>query len=127
MAMVDLNYLKQINDTYGHEKGDEALLRLARLICRVFAHSQVFRVGGDEFAAILRAYDYQHAEKLQQRFLSQITVNPMQEPEPWTHVSAAIGISLYDPEHDCAVEAVLKRADDAMYEMKKQMKAERTS
>ena len=127
MAMIDLNYLKQINDTYGHEKGDEALLRLARLICRVFAHSQVFRVGGDEFAAILRAYDYQHAEKLQQRFLSQITVNPMQEPEPWTHVSAAIGISLYDPEHDCAVEAVLKRADDAMYEMKKQMKAERTS
>ena len=125
MAMVDLNYLKKINDTYGHEKGDEALLRLARLICRVFAHSQVFRVGGDEFAAILRAYDYQHAEKLQQQFLNQITVDPMREAEPWTHVSAAIGISLYEPEHDSAVEAVLKRADEAMYEMKKQMKAER--
>lgn len=126
LAMVDLNYLKRINDTYGHERGDEALKRTSRLICRVFAHSQVFRVGGDEFAAILRAYDYQHAEKLQESFRRQITPDPFAEAEPWNHVSASIGIAVYDPATDSTVDEVLKRADAIMYEQKKQMKAIRT-
>ena len=126
MAMIDLNYLKRINDTYGHERGDEALFRVTRLICEVFTHSQVFRIGGDEFSMIIRAYDYQNIEKLRERFLSQITRNPMKEAEPWTHVSAAIGIALYDPAADRNVDDVLKRADQEMYEMKKEMKAIRT-
>lgn len=125
LAMIDLNYLKRMNDTFGHEKGDEALWGVARLICASFAHSPVFRVGGDEFVVILRGYDYQHVEERRSRFLSQITVNPMDAPEPWKHISAAIGIALYDPETDSGVDDVLKRADQAMYQMKTEMKASR--
>lgn len=126
MGMVDLNYLKWLNDNYGHEKGDDALFRLARLLCATFAHSQIFRIGGDEFALLIRAYDYQHIDKLKERFLSQITANPLGEAEPWTHVSAAIGIAVYDSDADGSTEDVLKRADQSMYEMKKEMKAFRT-
>ena len=126
LGMVDLNYLKRLNDTYGHEKGDDALRRTSRLLCKVFSHSQVFRVGGDEFAVILRAYDYQHAESLQNQFMSQITPDPFAEEEPWDHISASIGIAFYDPSTDSTVDEVLKRADQIMYEQKKKMKAIRT-
>ena len=126
IAMIDLNYLKRINDSFGHEKGDEALRRTSRLICKVFTHSQVFRVGGDEFAAILRAYDYQHVETLQKQFIGQISQDPFVMEDPWNHISAAIGIALYDPKIDLSVDDVLKRADQIMYERKKEMKAGRT-
>lgn len=126
LGMVDMNYLKRINDTYGHEKGDDALRCTSRLLCKVFSHSQVFRVGGDEFAVILRAYDYQHAESLQNQFMSQITPDPFAKEEPWNHVSASIGIAFYDPSTDSTVDEVLKRADQIMYEQKKKMKAIRT-
>ena len=46
--------------------------------------------------------------------------------DPWNHISAAIGIALYDPKIDLSVDDVLKRADQIMYERKKEMKAGRT-
>jgi GGDEF domain-containing protein len=52
--MFDLNDLKHINDRYGHERGDEYIVNCCRLICQVFKHSPVFRIGGDEFVALLR-------------------------------------------------------------------------
>ena len=123
LCMVDLNYLKYINDNFGHEKGDDALRTLSKLVCTVFTHSPVFRVGGDEFVVVLRGHDLQHAEELKTQFLAQ--VSPCREKEPWRKVSAAIGIACYDPAADAGVEDVLKRADQAMYAMKKGMKATR--
>ena len=121
LAMIDLNYLKRINDTYGHEKGDIALKKLTRIACTVFAHSPVFRVGGDEFVVILRGQDYQNIEALKEGFLALIAGETAEEP--WVRISAAIGVALYDPAADRSVEDVFKRADAAMYEMKKEMKA----
>lgn len=64
IGMFDCNNLKKINDKYGHEKGDIYLKTACGLICRVFQHSPVFRVGGDEFAVILRNEDYRNREAL---------------------------------------------------------------
>ena len=53
IAMADVNYLKKINDTYGHERGNIYLLNAGRLICSVFGAEHVYRIGGDEFVVIL--------------------------------------------------------------------------
>ena len=47
LAMVDLNFLKKTNYTYGHEKGNISIRRLCMLVCEVFEHSPVFRIGGN--------------------------------------------------------------------------------
>ena len=124
LAMIDLNFLKVINDSYGHEKGDEALRNVTKIICTVFSHSPVFRVGGDEFIVILRGQDYDNIDALAERFSAQAN-GGVDAAEPWKHVSASIGVALYDKDVDKSVDDVLKRADQAMYEKKKEMKAVR--
>lgn len=124
---IDLNYLKRINDTYGHEQGNIAIKRLSRIVCVIFAHSPVFRIGGDEFAVILKNDDLKNVDALVEKFNS--TFDKMSQDdslEPWEHISAAIGIALYDPLRDNNLTNVFKRADKAMYARKKEMKAVRT-
>ncbi len=125
LAMVDMNNLKQTNDAYGHEKGDIAIKQLCNIICGVFVHSPVFRVGGDEFVVILEKRDYKRRDGLVQDFESIIDrMSSDDSLEPWERLSAAIGYAAYDPKTDKSVEDVLRRADELMYEQKKKMKAE---
>ncbi|MBP5304985.1 MAG: diguanylate cyclase, partial [Lachnospiraceae bacterium] len=126
LAMVDLNFLKKINDTYGHEKGNISIKRLCSLVCEIFEHSPVFRVGGDEFVVILRNSDYKNADRLIRKFndrLEQIESDSMLQP--WEKISAAIGYHKYNKNVDRNIEVVFKKADDAMYKRKALMKAER--
>lgn len=126
IAMIDLNFLKRINDTYGHEQGNFAIKKLCFIVCKTFQHSPVFRIGGDEFVVILRGDDFANIEKLLAEFrqkLSQIASD--ENLEPWEKVSAAIGTAFYDPSIDANVLNVFRRADQAMYECKKEMKAVR--
>ena len=123
IAMVDLNYLKNINDDFGHDSGDIALIRLTNLICTIFAHSPVFRVGGDEFIIIFKGKDYDNADKLIKEFNSKIDeFGEDEELSLAEKVSAAIGYSKYNPKKDTCVDDVFKRADKAMYERKHEMK-----
>ena len=120
LAMVDMNNLKRTNDVYGHEKGDAAIKQLCNIICGVFVHSPVFRVGGDEFVVILEKREYQRRDELAQEFESIIDrVSSDESLEPWEKLSAAIGYAAYDPATDKCVEDVLNRADEHMYEQKK--------
>ena len=123
LAMIDLNFLKVINDTYGHGKGDEALRKLSTIACSVFSHSPVFRVGGDEFVVLLRGQDYQNADALTDEFIN--SVSHSLQDEPWKDVSAAIGVARFDANRDKNVDEVLRRADKAMYTQKMAMKATR--
>ena len=126
IAMVDLNFLKKINDTYGHEQGNIAIKKLCRMVCVIFAHSPVFRIGGDEFVVVLENNDYKNADDLLAQFNGQL--NDMANDaalEPWERISAAIGVAFYDPATDSSVATVFKRADKAMYLRKKEMKAVR--
>lgn len=125
LAMIDLNYLKKINDTYGHDKGNEAIRTLCRTICGVFVHSPVYRIGGDEFVVVLENHDYEHLDELKVSF-DQEMLKLGNEKTPWEGVSAAVGYALFDPSRDKDVESVFERADKEMYEQKKRMKAIRT-
>lgn len=126
IAMVDLNFLKRINDTYGHEQGNVAIKKLCRMVCMIFAHSPVFRIGGDEFVVVLENNDYKNVDDLLARFNTQLDEMAQDEAlEPWERISAAIGVAFYNPAADDSVAAVFKRADKAMYRRKKEMKAVR--
>ena len=123
-AMIDLNFLKRINDTFGHDKGNIAIKKLCRIVCEIFDHSPVFRIGGDEFVVILKGRDYHHVEKLVEKLRHELETLQMDETlEPWEKVSAAIGYALYDEAVDSSVDNVFRRADSAMYENKRKMKA----
>ena len=127
IAMIDLNFLKKINDNYGHDKGNIAIKKVCQTVCGVFAHSPVFRVGGDEFVVILMNQDLKDLDVLVYKFKDLIKdIYNDESLEQWERISASIGYAIYDPSVDKNVENVFKRADDAMYKNKKEMKAVRT-
>ena len=126
LGMVDLNFLKSINDNYGHEKGNVAIKLLCRIVCTTFDHSPVFRIGGDEFVIVLKNADFRIRDELVKKFEDQLNEIANDESrDPWERVSAAIGIAVYDPEKDKDVQSVFRRADEAMYARKKEMKTMR--
>lgn len=126
LAMVDLNFLKKINDTYGHEKGNISIRRLCMLVCEVFDHSPVFRIGGDEFIVILKFRDYKNVDALIEDFNNRLNdIQNDDELNPWEKISAAIGYHKFEKNVDKTVDDVFKKADQAMYERKVAMKAER--
>lgn len=115
IVMFDVNSLKLINDSGGHEAGDVYLLRACRLICNVFKHSSVYRVGGDEFIAVLTGEDFDNRETLCQTFNELLSPYSNTLPLPPEYVSVAFGIAVFDPETDSCVADVAKRADEEMY------------
>ena len=126
LAMVDLNFLKKTNDTYGHEKGNISIRRLCMLVCEIFEHSPVFRIGGDEFVVILKNRDYRGVDELIDDFNDHLAkIQSDDTLQPWEKISAAIGYAKFDKTVDKTVEDVFKKADKAMYERKVAMKAER--
>ena len=118
IVVCDLNDLKLINDTQGHKAGDEYIRTACRLICKVFEHSPVFRVGGDEFAIILKNRDYTGHEDLIGNFKKQIEDNVRIGQGP----IIAIGSAEYKPGLDLTVEEIFQRADARMYEDKSRLK-----
>jgi diguanylate cyclase (GGDEF)-like protein len=123
IGVFDCDNLKVINDRYGHEKGDVYLKTASRLICRVFQHSPVFRIGGDEFSVILQNEDYLNQESLAQQFSNAMTEINGSTMNQWEQVHVSMGIAVYDPERDDAVNDVVRRADQIMYENKRIRKA----
>ncbi len=75
IVVCDINSLKIINDTEGHKAGDDYIKASCKLICRVFHHSPVFRIGGDEFAVILTGKDYTNRKELIADFKRQVEEN----------------------------------------------------
>ena len=122
VCMFDCNGLKEINDIYGHDKGDLYLIATCSLICDVFVHSAVFRAGGDEFVAVLQNADYENRDEVCRRFDSRAAETVRNGAEPWDRISVARGLAVYDPDTDKCSADVLKRADEQMYEYKKHMK-----
>ncbi len=122
-----MNFLKRTNDIYGHEKGNIAIKKLCEIVCNIFVHSPVFRIGGDEFVVVLTGRDFEHADALISEFNAQIQALQQDKTlEPWARVSAAIGYATFNPQTDSSIENVFRRADKAMYARKKAMKAVRT-
>ena len=122
IVVFDCNNLKLINDTYGHECGNIFLKNCSAFICRIFSHSPVFRIGGDEFVTILQNEDFNDRNELVADFEKMMTIIVHGKHLPYEDVSIAMGMADFDVKIDFSAETVFKRADKAMYENKKQMK-----
>jgi diguanylate cyclase (GGDEF)-like protein len=123
IVICDCNRLKQINDQYGHAAGDTYLQRACRLICRVYDHSPVFRMGGDEFSVVLQHEDYENRDKLKRDFERMVQEQNAVANHPWEEVNVSMGMAVYDPQSDQSATQVLERADALMYEAKRQYRA----
>ncbi len=118
LTVFDLNGLKEINDTFGHQEGDKYIREGCKTICNVFKHSPVFRIGGDEFAVISENEDYDNIINLVKQF-DGINVRNKKENK----VVVAVGMAKYNG--DRSVGAVFARADKNMYTNKKLLKNEK--
>ncbi len=115
VVICDVNGLKEINDTLGHKAGDQLIQRAASIISNIFHHSQVFRIGGDEFTVILQDGYVDELDGMMEEMAKSNAYNSVMG-----NVVIACGMSLYDG--DDSVLPVFERADAAMYENKKALK-----
>lgn len=121
VVIFDANFLKKVNDKYGHEAGNELIRRAAKVICEVFENSPVYRVGGDEFAAILEGKDYDKREELLRFFDERAAAEHFEVQGDILTVSVARGLGIY--KDGMFFADVAKAADDAMYAHKAALKA----
>jgi len=122
ITMLDCNELKSINDVYGHDHGDLYLKVACTLICQVFAHSPVFRLGGDEFAVLMQQADYENRDRLMDEFDRRACQINAAAQQPWEKVNISKGMAVFQPGFDGTVEQVLHRADELMYQKKRESK-----
>ena len=122
IGVFDCNNLKTINDRYGHDKGDIYLKTACRLICHVFQHSPVYRIGGDEFAVILKHDDFENREALISTFRDMSGEINAATKKAWEKVDMAVGAADYDSEIDASAIDVVRRADSSMYANKREQK-----
>ena len=121
VIIFDANFLKKVNDNYGHEAGNELLRHAAAVIDRVFKNSLTYRTGGDEYAAILEGEDYENRENLLRLFDEEVAKEHFTVAGNTLTLSVARGLGVYEQGTDFA--AVSKRADAAMYNHKAAIKA----
>ena len=125
VLVLDLNYLKEMNDMYGHDAGNKLIVSAARLISDTFKRSPVFRIGGDEFLVILQNRDLKDYEELFAEFDLECANTVIESDEEKVVLSIAKGFSRYDPAVDRQFVDVFNRADEEMYKNKRKMKAEK--
>jgi diguanylate cyclase (GGDEF)-like protein len=118
LLMIDLDGFKTINDTYGHEAGDKALLRVADFLRSSMRESDIIaRVGGDEFMVLLAGCDEENAQKKAQKLEEGFAALTFEWHGYQIPVRASVGSCLFTPEQ--TPDAVLQTADKNMYERKK--------
>lgn len=117
VLICDINNLKLINDTLGHDVGDKIIIKAKDLLVSSFKNSNVYRVGGDEFAVILEGTDFYKRD-----FLALKIVENNQNSTEIDDLVLAWGYSDYNKETDKCVCDVFNRADEKMYKNKRMLK-----
>ncbi len=118
--MLDLDYFKSVNDTYGHQAGDTVLRNFAKILENSIRNTDfVARYGGEEFVVILPETRFPKAKELAERLRKKIIKNPFKlEDGKELKITASIGIATF-PKHAKTRQKLLKAADSAMYAAKK--------
>lgn len=116
IAVFDLNDLKYVNDNFGHKKGDEYIKTGCKMICETFAHSPVYRIGGDEFTVIAQGNDYERLDYL-------MGVIEKRNNENMLRGEATIAAGMALGTERSVITDVFMQADADMYEKKRRMKA----
>jgi len=118
--MLDIDYFKEVNDRYGHSIGDEVLKRLVDCCHQELRETDIFgRYGGEEFAVVLVNTDRQNALDICKRLLQTIAKLKIRASSATVKITVSLGITMHQAD-DNSIDALLKRADDALYQAKNQ-------
>lgn len=115
VLVADINNLKKTNDQFGHDIGNELIIHTAKILTDIFKTSSIFRIGGDEFAIILKDRDYDNYRILLERMDEACSKDFITVCENRIPVSIARGVSLFNSSIDRVYEDVFAKADHAMY------------
>jgi diguanylate cyclase (GGDEF)-like protein len=119
LLMTDLDFFKQINDTYGHEAGDRVLKQFGGVLRKSCRQSDVIgRLGGEEFALLLPETSSEAAQHMATRITEACQAMVLDSIDGETRVSCSIGITELHPD-DERLDSVLTRADQALYAAKR--------
>jgi diguanylate cyclase (GGDEF)-like protein len=119
LFFVDLDKMKQINDTLGHQEGDKALVEIATILKEVFRESDIIgRMGGDEFAILAIDTTDETREVLINRLHNILDDHNRLEGRNYS-LSLSMGIAHYDPETPSTLDELIAQADTLMYEEKR--------
>ena len=122
LIFIDLDGMKRINDSYGHQEGDRALIETGRLLTATFRKSDVIaRLGGDEFCVLLTEGSEQGGEVAINRLVANAESAVASAGRPY-RLSLSLGIGRYDPKDPVPVDILIQRADHAMYVQKEAKK-----
>lgn len=116
--VIDINGLKAVNDTYGHNYGNELIIAAAEAITSTFGYENSYRIGGDEFAVIIDGADSDRCEELKKNFADRIS-----ERSGKVKLRAAVGYAVYQGTAGETYKSVFERADADMYRIKTAMKS----
>jgi diguanylate cyclase (GGDEF)-like protein len=118
VIFADLDWLKMINDSYGHAEGDQALIDTANLLRRTFRSSDIIaRLSGDEFAILATESKSNLKEGMLERFKRKLAKLNSDTNRKYP-LSISFGVAHYYPDHPRSLEVLMQEADKAMYEEK---------
>ena len=119
LLYADLDRLKYINDTFGHQVGDEALVQTAEILERTFRASDILgRIGGDEFAALAMRGSEEAVRAIPRRLERIVAEYNAAKPRPY-QLSVSIGAMYFDPLAELSIEDMMTKADEVMYQQKR--------
>ncbi|MCA9552112.1 MAG: diguanylate cyclase [Myxococcales bacterium] len=119
VIMVDLDHFKRINDTFGHQAGDEVLREAGnRMKGAVRVYDTVGRYGGEEFIVVLPGADAQVAARVAQRLRTQLSAGGVSTAEGQIPVTASLGVAACEAGAGVAPAELIRRADAALYQAK---------
>jgi diguanylate cyclase (GGDEF)-like protein len=117
--MLDLDHFKRINDTYGHQVGDQTLQRFAEVVLEQKRAQDIFgRLGGEEFGLLLPNTGLQNAKLVAERIQQTWAFAPLAIASKTIHSTVSIGVVEVDV-LDTSFDTLLHRADRAMYKAKR--------
>jgi diguanylate cyclase (GGDEF)-like protein/PAS domain S-box-containing protein len=125
LFFIDLDRMKWINDTLGHQEGDAALVAVARILKDTFRDSDIIgRMGGDEFAIL--AVGAEETSTIAVRLERNVDKFNKSDGRNWS-ISLSVGLACCKPEEYCSFEGLLAQADSAMYDEKRKKKSRRVA
>lgn len=125
VIVFDVNNLKAINDSFGHKAGDLLIKCACNLISKIFIFSAIYRIGGDEFVAIVTGKDFENKEELLTDLRLEMSMPVAEKNKAFERISIASGLAVYEPQKDKDFQSVFERADEEMYRAKVVMKGGR--
>jgi len=120
LIYADMDNMKRINDVYGHQEGDNALVEVATVFRKTFRESDIVaRIGGDEFVVLAIEVHEENADVLTER-LDGALEERNRTAKSGYRFSVSTGVANYDPDAPCSIIELMARADQRMYERKRE-------